>query len=343
MKEVPKAGVMTFLHNDNYGSILQAYALERVIESLHVEAEHIDYLPSQSEKLKNLIACGNSPSLILEGIRKRSAQGAHERAQAMDAFRSKRLHLSERCQNHADLEKTAERYDVLIAGSDQIWSPSWMNPAYFLDFAENTPKISYACSLGVKTMPGKKKAARMAALLSDFQSISVREDEGAELIHKITGKEVRVLPDPVLLLTPDEWLEIAEQKEKGSGRLLCYMIGTNPAYWERVKALRKETGLRVLVLPVTAESYQSGYELLDGAGPEEFLAAVRNAARFCTDSFHGFVFGTLYGTETEVMRRDREDDPESKNSRVDQFKRLIAEKTAADLRNEGRSWLAGHL
>ena len=55
VKAMPRAGVMTFLHNDNYGSILQAYALERVIESLHVEVEHIDYLPSQKEKLKKKI------------------------------------------------------------------------------------------------------------------------------------------------------------------------------------------------------------------------------------------------------------------------------------------------
>ena len=301
MKEVPKAGVMTFLHNDNYGSILQAYALERVIESLHVEAEHIDYLPSQSEKLKNLIACGNSPSLILEGIRKRSAQGAHERAQAMDAFRSKRLHLSERCQNHADLEKTAERYDVLIAGSDQIWSPSWMNPAYFLDFAENTPKISYACSLGVKTMPGKKKAARMAALLSDFQSISVREDEGAELIHKITGKEVRVLPDPVLLLTPDEWLEIAEQKEKGSGRLLCYMIGTNPAYWERVRRTALLLELEPLVIPMTDESKEQGMEWIDGLSPEASVGLFAGSSYVMTDSFHGAMFSTIFSKHHTVL------------------------------------------
>ena len=352
MKEVPKAGVMTFLHNDNDGSILQAYALERVIESLHVEAEHIDYLPSQSEKLKNLIACGNSPSLILEGIRKRSAQGAHERAQAMDAFRSKRLHLSERCQNHADLEKTAERYDVLIAGSDQIWSPSWMNPAYFLDFAENTPKISYACSLGVKTMPGKKKAARMAALLSDFQSISVREDEGAELIHKITGKEVRVLPDPVLLLTPDEWLEIAEQKEKGSGRLLCYMIGTNPAYWERVRRTALLLELEPLVIPMTDESKEQGMEWIDGLSPEAFVGLFAGSSYVMTDSFHGAMFSTIFSKHHTVLRRYDDNDKESKNSRIDQIQRLLGyvsmdacrpdnwtAQLIADLRKQGLDYL----
>ena len=99
----------------------------------------------------------------------------------------------------------------------------------------------------------------------------------------------------------------------------------------------------MLVLPVTAESYRCGFELLDGAGPEEFLAAVRDAACLCTDSFHGLVFGTLFGIRTEVCRRYREEDPESKNSRVDQFLRLTREKEMEELREQGRSWLRENL
>ena len=148
-----------------------------------------------------------------------------------------------------------------------------------------------------------------------------------------------MMPDPVCLLSAEEWAGIAGKTPEGEPYLLCYFIGANPAYWDRVRALQQETGLRVLVLPVTAESYRSGYELLDGAGPEEFLAAVRGAARFCTDSFHGLVFGTVFGTKTEVIRRYSEDDPESKNSRVDQFLRLTEEKGMDEIRNTGRAWI----
>ena len=64
-------GVMTFLHNDNYGSSLQAYALQQVIREMGHECEHIDYQPDKNEKIRNLLLSGNSPKLILEGIRKR--------------------------------------------------------------------------------------------------------------------------------------------------------------------------------------------------------------------------------------------------------------------------------
>ena len=68
-----RIGIMTFLHNDNYGSILQAWALQNAVRSLGYDAEHIDYVPSQTEKMKNLLCSGNSPRLILDGMKKRSA------------------------------------------------------------------------------------------------------------------------------------------------------------------------------------------------------------------------------------------------------------------------------
>ena len=92
-------------------------------------------------------------------------------------------------------------------------------------------------------------------------------------------------------------------------------------------------------MPVTAESYRNDSERLDGAGPEEFLGAIQSAACFCTDSFHGLAFGTIFGVRTELMRRYSDSDPESKNSRVDHFLRLTKEKGTGELRVQGRSWL----
>ena len=147
------------------------------------------------------------------------------------------------------------------------------------------------------------------------------------------------MPDPVCLLSAQEWEEIAAKPPEGDPYLLCYFVGENEQYWEKVRQLQKETGLRVLVMPVTAESYRNGYERLDGAGPEEFLGAIQNAACFCTDSFHGLAFGTIFGVHMELMRRYSDSDPENKNSRVDHFLRLTKEKGTGELRNLGRSWL----
>lgn len=344
MNKGEKAGIITFLHNDNFGSALQAYALQRSVRELGYECVHLDYCPDRMEKIRNLLASGNSPKLILEGIRKRGVkadqEGARRKSKAIPAFYQRRMNLSAPCRNRKELREAGRECSLLLCGSDQIWNPVWLNPAYFLTFAgADKPKVAYAASLGVSHLPKAAKIRRIRRWTKDFRAVSVREQEGADLLERMTGRRPDVMPDPVCLLSTEEWSGIAGKTPKGDPYLLCYFIGSNSMYWERVLALQQETGLRVLVLPVTAESYRSGYELLDGAGPEEFLAAVRDAACFCTDSFHGFVFGTLFGTRTEVIRRYREDDPESKNSRMDQFRRLLENKGMDELRTIGRAWL----
>ncbi len=337
-------GIITFLHNDNFGSSLQAYALQRTIRGLGYECLHLDYQPDRKEKIRNLLTSGNNLKLVLEGIRKRSVQadqrGARIKSAAIPAFYEKHMRLSAPCRNQEELQVQSRECDILLCGSDQIWNPVWLNPAYFLTFAENDkPRIAYAASLGVSSLPREVKIRKIRQWTEGFRAISVREAEGAELLEKITGRRPEVMPDPVCLLSRDEWNEMAADMPAGAPYLLCYFIGENARYWKRVQALQQQTGLRVLVLPVTAESYRSGYELMDGAGPEEFLAAVRNAACFCTDSFHGLAFGKIFGTRTEVLRRYREDDPDSKNSRVDQFLRLTKEKEMAEILITGREWL----
>ncbi len=343
-----KVGILTFLHNGNYGSSLQAYALQRVIRELGYDCEHMDYQPDKVEKLRNLVLSGNSPSLVLEGMKKRRVQasesGARGKMAAIPAFYEKQMRLSPKCKNGQELRAVSARYDGLICGSDQIWNPVWLNPAYFLNFAEKgKPKIAYAASLGIRERPEAGKCRKIRNLTKDFQAISVREEEGARLLEGITGRETAVMPDPVCLLTREAWETVAGSPVGGAPYLLCYFIGENPDYWQKVQALRQETGLRVLVLPVTAESYAAGYELLDGAGPEEALAAIRGASAFCTDSFHGLVFGTIFGVRTEPVRRDREDDPENKNSRVDSFLRQVKAKGLETMRGEGLVWLETQL
>ena len=341
-------GVMTFLHNDNYGSSLQAYALQRVIRELGHECEHIDYLPDKTEKIRNLLRSGNSPKLVLEGIRKREVKadqaGARQKSDAIPAFYSRWMKLTPPCRNAEELKVQSSKFDVLLCGSDQIWNPVWLNEEYFLTFAEKEKKkVAYAASLGVSELPKEQKIRKIRRWTDPFDAISVREEEGANLMQKITGKRPEVMPDPVCLLSADEWNEIAEKPPIGEAYLLCYFIGENKQYWEKVRQLQQETGLSVLVMPVTAESYRSGYELLDGAGPEKFLGAINNAACFCTDSFHGLAFGTIFGVRTELLRRYSDSDPESKNSRVDHFLRLTKEKGTGELREQGRSWLEANL
>lgn len=315
-----RIGIMTFLHNDNYGSILQAWALQNAVRSLGYDAEHIDYVPSQTEKMKNLLCSGNSPRLILDGMKKRSAsRGLNE---GFDEFRQTQMILSPICRDQSALAHQALSYDALICGSDQIWSPTWLNPAYFLNFTKK-PKVAYAPSLGVSTMTDSAKGRKIAALIRGFAAISVREEEGAALLQSLIGKKPAVMPDPVMLLPREKWLELIGGDIPMGNDILCFFLADNPAYWTQVEQIRQKTGLGVRVIPRTESALQSAYPLAKGVTPAQWLRLIAGASMVLTDSFHAAAFSLLLHTPCTILRRYREDDPENRNSRVDQLLRTL--------------------
>lgn len=343
-----RIGIMTFLHNDNYGSILQAWALEQALADLHFEAEHIDYNPSKWEKVRNLILSGNSPRLILEGMRKRSAGRGMDGA--FGDFRARKLRLSPNCPSRGALRRQAKGYDVLLCGSDQIWSPTWLNPAYFLNFTDK-PKVAYAPSLGVSAVPPGRKAAQMARWTRPFSALSVREQEGAEILHTLTGRHAAVMPDPVMLVEPEKWRELMAGEIPHEPYLLCFFLGDRAEYWEKVRALSGKTGLPILVIPRTEGAFQSGCALETSVPVQRWLHLIDGAAHVMTDSFHASAFALILHTPLTILRRYHEDDPESKNSRIDQLLRVLnvqdtaapdweqVDRSLCHVRRMGRLWL----
>ena len=209
-------GIITFLHNDNFGSALQAYALQRTVRELGYECFHLDYQPDRAEKIRNLLTSGNNPKLIMEGIRKREVRagqsGARRKSEAIPAFYRRRMRLSQPCRNQRELREASRDCDLLLCGSDQIWNPVWLNPAYFLTFADRgIPKAAYAASLGVSRLPKAPKIRKIRRWTRGFQTISVREQEGADLLEQMTGRKVPVMPDPVCLLSAAETDKIIHQ------------------------------------------------------------------------------------------------------------------------------------
>jgi len=355
-----RIGIITFLHNDNYGSTLQAWALQKAIGELGYDALHIDYRPSKAEKIANLLRSGNSPRLIMEGLRKRAVKagnhGARRKAESFAPFYAAQMQLSPACADRAALKKQAGACDLLVAGSDQIWSPVWLNPAYFLDFAKGMPKVAYAPSLGVSAIASAKKARRMARWAKEFSAVSLREEEGANVMGKLLQRPLPVMPDPVCLQSRETWQALARRPGRKHPYLLCYFIGDDPSYWQRVEAYARKTGLRVKVIPVTENAYHQHWDLADGLSPQEWLGYLDEAAYICTDSFHGAVFASMLQRPFSVFRRYRDDDPESKNSRIDNLMRELGldvegddipwEKVSAQLkgmRRRGLAWLEASL
>ena len=327
---MPDVGVISFLHNDNYGSTLQAWSLQQALTRLGYTAAHLDYRPDLREKVFNLIRSGNSPKLIAESFRKSrvkaTERGAAEKAAAFRSFQQKELRLLGPCRNERELAAAAKDCGTLICGSDQVWSPEWLNRVYFLTFARGDQRrVAYACSLGVSALPTPRKQRMIRSMVQGFHAVSVREEEGRELLGKMApGLDAALMPDPVFLTPRNDWKAFANPVSPGGG-LVCYILGENQKSWNRVAEISSDTRMPVTVIPVGALSYLQTYVQAAGIDPKDWLGLLCGADQICTDSFHCAAFAILLGIPVTILRRYRDGSAESKNSRIDQLLRSIGQ------------------
>lgn len=117
-----------------------------------------------------------------------------------------------------------------VVGSDQIWNPMFVDcKNEFLQFADFNKRIAYSASIGVSEIPEKKKAY-FAECMKGMKHISVREEQGAKIVHSITGMDVPVLIDPTLLLNREAWERIIKKPDwmKNEKYILVFFLEKLP-------------------------------------------------------------------------------------------------------------------
>lgn len=308
-------GIITIHKINNYGSVLQAYALQKVCEDLGYKVEIIDYdFPNnfhRNNKYANISdAQPNEPKLI-KALFAKSLIKQHK---GISSFVKRYQNLSDKKYHQVeDFTANPPSYDVYITGSDQLWSPRHCNgdPAFMLYFApDNALKISYAASIGSNAIPEELKKAYIE-LLSRFKHISVRENTGAGVIRSLIGRDATVVLDPTLLLNREEWNKIATPKRLVKKKyILCYFLNYTfnafPYVDELARDMQKQTEyeiVRVARPPHKLSFINTTYQI--GASPEEFLALVRDAEIVLTTSFHGTAFAVNYGKPVFTVVQDR--------------------------------------
>lgn len=210
----------------------------------------------------------------------------------------------------SDSLSTLDEYDYLVVGSDQVWNPAnKCIKEYFLTFVPKDKRISYAASISAPEIPKDKRAIYKDGF-TNMAHISMREQQGAELVREISGRDVSVVVDPTLLLTPDDWRKVSRQPAwyHDGEYILTYFLGKRP---EVVASLEKETGLKVVNL-LDKDVYEHYV-----TGPDEFLWAIEHAKLLYTDSFHGTVFSILFRTPFVVCNRIGNEVEEKMGSRID--------------------------
>lgn len=298
-----KTGILTFHHAHHYGAQLQAYALMKAITDQGMDCEIINYVRKDTTEGNRLFKKGLSARALLSNANTLLNYGKlRRRYRRFESFVYEDMKLSEKFYGTcAQLSADVPSYDVYVCGSDQIWNPSiykenTFDPAFFAVFAQAGRRVAYAPSFGISSIPQDKREL-LKSYLEKFDCLSVREMQGEKIISDITGRDSCTVLDPTLLLTGEQWSELASEPAVNEPYLLCYFITDARKYGGFVQALAKKYGLPVVSLCGSRRVVpQTRHRVLD-AGPREFLGLFRNASIVCTDSFHGTVFSINFKKE----------------------------------------------
>ncbi|MBN2513668.1 MAG: polysaccharide pyruvyl transferase family protein [Sedimentisphaerales bacterium] len=323
-----KVGIISYYKTINYGSVLQAYALQTTIRKMGYGCEHIRYSSGRSLAFRLFAAIRRPQKALNVILSRRTTRGLLYR-EFIDQYIVESKHLY---RSLNELESANNSYETFVCGSDQIWAPNQFNERYYLGFVkEKNKKIAYAPSIGLPAIPDALKS-RMASLINDIGFLSVREKDGAQLIRELTGIDVPVVLDPTLLLTTEEWLNISKTPNFNEPYILCHFLGKSPKHRELAKCYARATGLKTVVLPFSKCDYSWGDITLTDAGPREYLGLVHNANIIFTDSYHGMLFSLNLNRPFNVFMRFSESHVLCQNSRIvnilDKFnlwKRLVKE------------------
>lgn len=316
-----QTAIITWITYNNYGTFLQAYALQTVIRSLGFENKIIsDTKYVQSAKGYSWRKCASFVIRLFSRSRKLQAKGDQNMKNAYAVFARKFLDIDWHWDSFSELDN---RYNIYVCGSDQIWSPLFRQSYYYAGFTKKK-KIAYAPSLGLKNC-SKDWSEWVKPLLLQFSHLSVRETEGSELLSRIIDIPVPVVLDPTLLLSSENWQQLSESipLTESSPYVLVYFLTFNPVYWAYVQNFAKEKGLPLRVFALN-RAYLKGKDNISlFAGPLEFLQEIKGASYFFTDSFHGSIFAIHFEKSFCTLKRFQDTAVNNQNSRIENlFSRL---------------------
>ena len=311
----PKIATIAFHRAINYGALLQVYALQKKIDELGGECTILDYrndLLESRHKMMKLSDCKTGKEYIRYIF---LSHNYNKKYKAFREFSSRYLNLSKPYLNLEELQKDSIYYDKFITGSDQVWNHTITNNdrTFFLDFLDDiSKKNSYAASFGFEEIP-QELVGSFRDMLKDYNQMSVREMQGAEIIKHLLNKEIPVVLDPTLLVSKEEWHVISDPYTKHNDYILVYGFSGSNRLVDFAYDLSKKTGCKIIQI---ANPYfkKANVRYERAASPERFLGLIENAKYIVTNSFHGTAFSINLNKQFFVELLPP---PETVNSRLE--------------------------
>lgn len=286
---------------NNYGGVLQNYALQIVLKNMGFSTETLDF-ESKTIPLWRYV-CSWLKSLFLFFIPgkksffvkmiKKEKRSAH-----IEEFVSKYIQKTD-CLNPSKVRSfCVKRYGAYVVGSDQIWRPKY-SPSIncsFLDFVKDkkVKRVAYAASFGVDEWEySVSQTKKCTSLAKRFNAISVREKSGLILCREYLNVHAELVLDPTLLLSKTDYQKICENipplKKKA---LVVYVLDMNDSIRDLYEQIAKEKNLTLKIFSADSQVTLS---------VPEWLAMFRDASYVVTDSFHGTIFSIIFGKEFKCI------------------------------------------
>lgn len=301
-----KIGIITMHRIRNYGSVLQAYALQRVIEKLGYDCFLIDYVfPNAFHNVKygGKWTLSKIYRAVLNRVGMKLFYQNNKQNIRFRDFQTTRFHLTKLYANHTDLYENPPEFDLYVTGSDQVWNPKHMkgDSSFFCDFIKNgANRISYASSFSSKHLDEQYKNL-YASFLNKYSAIGVREKSSIKIVREIAQKDAVWVCDPTLLLKREDYVKLAtlSQIKLVQPYILVYVLGYNFNPHPMVDILvENEAKLRKLQIVYLQCNNLEGVlkkgMMVSSAGPYEFLWLFEHASFVITSSFHGTIFSLLF-------------------------------------------------
>ena len=283
---------------NNYGCVLQNYALQTTLKKIGHEPITLDYIPYKSP-FRILVSLAYTVVLFFTKRRRTFAECFPiKRDKHVANFIKKNLSVTYPLQGYNT--SLIQEYNLggFVVGSDQIWRPLYnddiLHDAY-LEFTEgyDVKRVAYAASFGVSHWEYSQKETEICARLAQrFDAISVRESSGVELCKEYLHVEAKTVLDPTLLLDANDYRQLINKKRNQNKYILTYILNASDEKQLFVERIADRLNSEIVSISLGNKLEYS---------VEEWLGLFDAAEYVVTDSFHGTVFSIIFHKSFTVI------------------------------------------
>ena len=298
-----KIGIYTFFRI-SYGAILQAYSLQKVVKSLSPDSEvlMVDFKTVQHKLVERIFyRRSNNPyyNFIWQIHTILRYRQLRKKRDSFKEFKT-RFDYTDCYSSKSELLDNPPSLDIHLTGSDQVFNPRRKcRDIYYLNFRKgNSKKIAYAPSFGINQF-SDDEIEYIRKMLSDFDVLSCRESDGAQLMGSILGKKIPQVLDPVFLTPIDEWRSLSIKPRLRQKYVFVYSLKGTKRLLEFAR--NKYPDFKVVLLSPNDLRFYPGCKHLYYPGPGDFIGLIDNAEAIVTDSFHGTAFSLIFEKEFNVV------------------------------------------